>query len=137
MREIIKKILRESDLDWIKNVSVYPTLNPKTMYYFEPAIKGEEVIDLFGKIDPKEENIKRWVKDRMSDWSRTYTQHEVKKEINPITYFAVDYTTWDPKSLRIVGWCSETCPIDGRDFYPEFDFVDGREHFSSASSFFK
>ena len=93
------------------------------MYYFEPVIKGTEVIDLFGKIDPKEENIKRWVKDRMSDWS--------------ITYFAVDYTTWDPKSLRIVGWCSETCPVEARDFYPEFDFVNGREHFSSASSFFK
>ena len=123
MREIIKKILRESDLDWIKNVSTYPTLNPKTVYYFEPVIKGTEVIDLFGKIDPKEENIKRWVKDRMSDWS--------------ITYFAVDYTTWDPKSLRIVGWCSETCPVEARDFYPEFDFVNGREHFSSASSFFK
>ena len=98
------------EFEWIKDVPTYVTLEPSTIYYFEPNITGSELMGFVEKINPseiKEGNLFEWLSQFGSD-------EEIK-------YFVTD------SRMELDGWCDASSYEEARDeMYPRHNFIEGR-----------
>lgn len=115
MKELIKKILVEAkkndEFDWIRESNPNMKLEPNTLYYFEPNIGGDEMVEFTNRFLPGYKYMAKWL--------RGLRDRTVK-------YFVTDETGKDT-----MGWCNVT-PIDeALEFYEEgtINVINAREYF--------
>jgi len=103
---------KDSDFDWIIESDPYVRLEPNTLYYFEPNIGGDEMVEFTNRFAPGYKNIGRWLKG-LKD--RT------------VTYFVTDETGKDT-----IGWCNISTLEEALEFYEggQINVINAREYFN-------
>ncbi len=99
--------------DWIRESDPSIKLKPNTLYYFEPNIGGDEMVEFTNRFVPGYKNIGRWLRG-LKDRS--------------VKYFVTDETGKDT-----IGWCNvatvedalETIYEDG-----EINVINARDYFN-------
>lgn len=98
-----------TELEWIADIPTGINLEPKTIYYFQPNLKGKELMLFIQRVsvNTKEGGVYRWLK-------------ECDRSDN-IRYFATDF------EMGLDGWCYETTIQDATSFHHVgFNVIDGR-----------
>lgn len=92
MRDIIKKILRETDeLDWIRSISDKFQVEPETIYYARPVLSEQDTRRFVEMLGPE---LSSGVRNRIID------------EAMELSFLSFD------QDLKILGWCTSTTITD-------------------------
>ncbi len=110
----VNNINESDDFEWIRELKPGITLQPNTLYYFDPILRGKDVID-FGNRITNNEYIKNWLINGDNYF------------LNRIKYFV----TSDNVNDKMRGWCDETDYLEAHEgVYPYTELVNAREEFS-------
>lgn len=102
---------KDSDFDWIIESDPYIRLEPNTLYYFEPKIGDDEMVEFTNRFAPGYKNIGRWLRGLT------------------VKYFVTDETGKDT-----MGWCNMTPIEEALEFYEEegvtINVINARDYFA-------
>lgn len=118
MKKLIKKILKEDDWDWVRDINEGIVLEPNTLYYFDPKLTASE-LEVFANNITNAPEFKSWFLNLPNANSSVVSDGGVK-------YFM----TRPERPIRVGGWCTETDIDYVKRVYPGVNVVNAREYFN-------
>ena len=120
MRNIIKKILKEDEWDWVRHIDPAIELKPNTIYYFEPPITKEELYQLSDRITNS-----KWFKEWLI---KNLDVLDVKDRYNNRVGMKYFVTKNDPE-LKLDLWSLKNTLRSAKSTYPFANVVNARKTF--------
>ncbi len=117
MRNIIKKILKEDEWDWVRHIGPEIKLETNTLYYFEPKLKVNE-IGLFADNIANAPQFAQWLREIPNSNGSVERDGGIKYLI-----------TRPDLPIRLQGWCTETSIAYAQSIYPGINVVNARKTF--------